>query len=149
MELSNNNAIALLLDLNQNIEEYAESSVKAIVEDKNFDYLTYPPNCGFSELEKIELNKLQNNEHLKNALRKVLADNGAGIIFNLFNIIDGTVDPKEMNSEWTGVKLVDEEIQEDIEPFLETLHDSFFESYWKWKEFRGIKPWKLDTLVDE
>jgi hypothetical protein len=42
MELSNQNAIALLLDLNQDIEEYAEATVKNIIEDKNFDFLTYP-----------------------------------------------------------------------------------------------------------
>jgi len=36
MELSNKNAIALLLDLNQDIEEYAEATVKNIIEDKKF-----------------------------------------------------------------------------------------------------------------
>ena len=94
MELSNNNALALMLDLNQDIEEYAEATVKNIIEDKNFDFLTYPPNSGLTDLEKQELNKLDNNEHLKNALRKVIADNSAGIVFNMLNIIDGTTDPK-------------------------------------------------------
>ena len=61
MELSNKNAIALLLDLNQDIEEYAEATIKNIVEDKNFDFLTYPPNYGLTDLEKAELNKLDNS----------------------------------------------------------------------------------------
>ncbi len=34
MKLSNKNAVALLLDLNQDIEEYAEATVKNIIEDK-------------------------------------------------------------------------------------------------------------------
>ncbi len=147
MDLSNKNALALLLDLNQDIEEYAEATVKNIIEDKNFD-LNYPPNNGLTDLEKQELSKLDNNEHLKNALRKVIADNSAGIIFNMLNLLDGTGSPKHMYNEWTGVKLVDEEPNENEEEFQDTLHDSFFETYWEWKKIRGDKNWKLDTYDD-
>ena len=148
MELSNKNALALLLDLNQDIEEYAEATVKNIIEDKNFDYLTYPPNNGLTDLEKQELNKLDNNEHLKNALRKVIADNSAAIIFNMLNLFDGTGSPKHMYNEWTGIKLIDEEPTEDEPEFQDTLHDSFFETYWEWKKIRGDKNWKLDTYEE-
>ena len=148
MELSNNNALALMLDLNQDIEEYAEATVKNIIEDKNFDFLTYPPNSGLTDLEKQELNKLDNNEHLKNALRKVIADNSAGIVFNMLNIIDGTTDPKLMYDEWTGIKLIDQDLNEDADEFQDMLHDSFYESYWKWRELRGEKNWKLDTYEE-
>ena len=72
MKLSNKNAMALLLDLNQDIEEFADYSVKSIIEDKNFEFLSYPPNCGFTEPEKAELDKLGNNEHLKNAYIGIL-----------------------------------------------------------------------------
>ena len=145
MKLSNPNTIALLLDLNQDIEEYAEATVKNIIEDKNFDFLTYPPNNGLTDLEKAELNKLDNNEHLKNGLRKVIADNSAGIIFNMLNLLDGTGSPKLHYDNWTGVKLIDEEQNADTETFNDTLHDSFFETYWEWKKLRGDKGWKLDT----
>lgn len=145
MELSNQNAVALLLDLNQDIEEYAEATVKNIIEDKNFDFLTYPPNNGLTDQEKEELNKLDNNEHLKNALRKVIADNSAGIIFNMLNLLDGTGSPKLHYDNWTGAKLVDEEANSDTEPFNDTLHGAFFENYWEWKKLRGDKGWKLDT----
>ena len=148
MELSNNNALALMLDLNQDIEEYAEATVKNFIEDKNFDFLTYPPNSGLTDLEKQELNKLDNNEHLKNALRKVIADNSAGIVFNMLNIIDGTTDPKLMYDEWTGIKLIDQDLNEDADEFQDMLHDSFYESYWKWRELRGDKNWKLDTYEE-
>src|SRR5688500_1097379 len=149
MKLSNPNAIALLLDLNQDIEENAEATVKSIIDDKNFDFLTYPPNNGLTDLEKAELNKLDNNEHLKNALRKVIADNSAGIIFNMLNLLDGTGSPKLHYDNWTGVKLIDEEPNADIETFNDTLHDSFFETYWEWKKLRGDKGWKLDTRSEE
>jgi len=145
MKLSKQNALALLLDLNQDIEEYAEATVKNIIEEKNFDFLSYPPNNGLTDLEKQELYMLDNNEHLKNALRKVIADNSAGVVFSMLNIIDGTTDPKLMFDEWTGIKLVDQEHNEDAEEFQAMLHDSFFESYWKWRELRGDKNWKLDT----
>jgi hypothetical protein len=145
MELSHKNAIGLLLDINQDIEEYAEATVKNIIEDKNFDFLTYPPNNGLTDLEKAELSKLDNNEHLKNALRKVIADNSAGVIFNMLNLFDGTASPKLHYDNWSGVKLIDEEPQADSEQFNDMLHDSFFETYWEWKKLRGDKKWKLDT----
>ena len=126
MELSKTNALALLLDLNQDIDEYSETTVKNIIEVKNFDFLSYPPNHGLTDLEKQELIKLENNEHLKNALRKIIADTSAGIIFNLLNLLDGTSSPKNMYGEWTGVKLIDEEQSENVELFDDTLHDSFF-----------------------
>ena len=145
MELSNKNAIALLLDLNQNIEEYAEATVTYLIEDKNFDFLVYPPNNGLTESEKAELNKLENNEHLKNALRKILADNSAGVVFNMLNLLDGTSSPKLHYDNWTGVKLVDEEVNPNEEPFGDTLHDCFLGTYWDWKKLRGNKTWKLDS----
>lgn len=148
MKLSNKNALALLLDLNQDIEEYAEATVKNIIEDKNFDFLTYPPNGGLTDLEKQELNRLDNNEHLKNALRKVIADNSAGVIFGMLNLLDGTTDPKHMLAEWTGVKLIDQEHNDNGEEFQDMLHDGFYESYWQWRELRGDKNWKLDTYEE-
>jgi hypothetical protein len=144
MPLSNKNAVALLLDLNQDIEEYAEATVKNIIEEKNFD-LTYPPNNGLTDSEKAELNKLDNNEQLKNALRKVIADNSAGIIFNMLNLLDGTGSPKLHHNTWTGVKLDDDKPEDDSEQFADTLHDCFYETYWEWKKLRGNKKWKLDT----
>jgi len=148
MKLSNHNAIALLVDLNQDIEEYAEATVKNIIEDKNYDSLIYPPNSGFTDTEKAELAKLGNNEHLKNALRKLIADNTAGVIFNMFNLMDGTGGPKYYHKEWTGVKLIDEEEETKAEPFNDTLHDAFYEAYWEWRKIRGDRGWKLDTYEE-
>jgi hypothetical protein len=145
MELSNNNAKTLLLDIHQDIEEYADVLVKKILDEKNFDFLTYPPNCGLTELEKNELLKLENNEHLKNALRKVIADNSAGVVFNMLNLFDGTGFPKNDNGGWTGLKIIDEEPNENPEPVDDWLHDKFYETYWDWKKIRSNKKWKLDT----
>ena len=145
MQLSQKNALALLLDLNQDVEEYAEAAVKDIIEDKNFYKLMYPPNNGFTQEEQMELDKLDNNEHLKNALRKIIADSSAGIIFNMLNLLDGTGGPKIRYNDWTGVMLIDEEPDKNAEPFYDTLHDCFFETYWEWRKLRGDKKWKLDT----
>jgi hypothetical protein len=145
MNLSNKNAQTLLLDTHQDIEEYADTLVTNILDKKEFDFLTYPPNCGLTDLEIDELKKLDNNEHLKNALRKVIADNSAGIIFNMLNLFDGTGFPKNDNDDWTGLKVIDEEPSENPEPVDDWLHDKFFETYWDWKKIRGDKKWKLDT----
>ncbi|WP_437918724.1 hypothetical protein [Sphingobacterium sp. LRF_L2] len=145
MELSNNNAKTLLLDTHQDIEEYADTLVTNILDKKEFDFLTYPPNCGLTELEIEELKKLGNNENLKNALRKVIADNSAAIVFNMLNLFDGTGFPKNDNEDWTGLKIIDEEPNENSEPVGDWLHDKFYETYWDWKKIRGDKNWKLDT----
>ncbi|MBX3241320.1 MAG: hypothetical protein KIT80_17555 [Chitinophagaceae bacterium] len=63
----------------------------------------------------------------------------------MLNLLDGTGSPKLHCDKWTGVKLIDEEFDEDDEPFADTLHDCFFETYWEWKKVRGDKGWKLDT----
>lgn len=144
MALSKENAIALLLDVNQDIEEYAEATVRNIVEDKNFD-LIYPPNNGLTDEERAALGKLDNNEYLKSALRKVIADNTAQVFFNMFNVLDGTSSPKLYSEKWTGVQLVDDDPDIDEEPFEDMLHDAFFDTYWIWKENREDKGWSLDT----
>ena len=145
MELSNNNAKTLLLDTHQDIEEYADTLVTNILDKKEFNFLTYPPNSGLTELEIEELKKLDNNENLKNALRKVIADNSAGIVFNMLNLFDGTGFPKNDYEDWTGLKVIDEEPNENSEPVDDWLHDKFYETYWDWKKIRGDKNWKLDT----
>jgi len=145
MELSNNNANILLLDTHQDIEEYADLLVTNILDKKDYSFLTYPPNCGLTELEVAELNKLDNNENLKNALRKVIADNSAGIVFSLLNLFDGTGFPKNDYGSWSGLKVIDEEQSGNSEPADDWLHENFYETYWDWKKIRGDKKWKLDT----
>jgi len=148
MKLSNNNAKILLLDTHQDIEEYADVLVTKILDEKDFDFMTYPPNCGLTDPEKEELKKLDNNQTLKSALRKVIADNSAGIVFNMLNLFDGTGFPKNDEENWTGVKLIDEEQVDNSEPVDDWLHDKFYETYWDWKELREDKGWKLDMIDD-
>ena len=78
-------------------------------------------------------------------MRKLIADNSAGIIFNMFNFFDGTGTPKNDDGTWTGIKLVDEEQNENSAPIDDMLHDKFYETYWEWRKIRGDKKWKLDT----
>lgn len=147
MTLSNKNATILLLDTHQDIEEYADVTVNKILTEREFDFMTYPPNCGLTEEEKTQLSKLADNKHLKSALRKIIADNSAGVVFNILNLIDGTGFPKNDSDQWTEIKLVDEEDLSN-EPVTDWLHDKFYETYWDWKKRRGTKDWSLDTLSE-
>ncbi|MEO6818832.1 MAG: hypothetical protein ABI266_05325 [Ginsengibacter sp.] len=61
--------------------------------------MTYTPNNGLTDLEKQELNKIDNNEQLKNASRINIADNSEGIIYNMVNLFDGKSSPKHMYGE--------------------------------------------------
>ena len=106
--------------------------------------INYPPNGGLTEQEQEEIKKLQGNENLKSALRKVIASNTADTFFDFFNLIDGTSSPEK--GDWNGVTIVD--ISEDNENDLEFLHDDFYATYWDWREIRKNKNWKLDTLDD-
>jgi hypothetical protein len=148
MILSSTNAKALLFDLNQDIEEYAADTVRRIIELEKFDELTFPPNGGLTSAERVELSRLDKNENLKNALRKILADNTAGVISNMLNLFDGTGSPKHYYEAWTGVKLVDEEPGIESNPFEDTLHDGLYETYWEWRKVRENSSWKLDLLDD-
>lgn len=145
MHLSNTNAKILLLDAHQDIEEYADALVTNVLDKKNFEFLTYPPNPGLTEQEIEELGKLGNNEHLKSALRKIIADNSAGVVFNMLNLFDGTSSPRNDDGDWTGLRVVDEEPNDKSEPGGGMLHDKFYETYWDWRKIRGDKKWKLDT----
>ena len=55
MELSEKNAMIMMLDIHQDIEEYADQTVTSILQKKEFDFLTYPPNCGLTENEEYAL----------------------------------------------------------------------------------------------
>lgn len=136
MALSNINVKALLLDIHQDIEEFADFAVTNIFDTKDYK-LAYPPDLGLMEIEIAELEKLANNSHLKSALRKIIADSSAGVIFNMLNLFDGTTSPKNDNGDWSGLKLVDEEPIANATPVDDFLHDKFYETYWDWKEIRG------------
>jgi hypothetical protein len=146
MTLSKENALALMLDIHQDIEEYSEAAVKNIIEEKKFDFVHYPPNGGLTESERTELNKLENNEDLKSALRKLLANNASGIVFNMLSLFDGITEVKNNYDSWTGIQLNDQpEYDENNDEYREMLHDKLYETYWDWRKIRGNKSWKLDN----
>lgn len=145
MELSEKNAKILMLDLHQDIEEYADSTVEQVIDKKEFDFLTYPPNCSLTENEVNALKQIESNPDLKSGLRKIIADNSAGVLFNLFNLIEGTGHSKnDEKGDWTDIKLVDEDRDEKEEVVDDLLHDKFYASYWGWKEKRAENSRELD-----
>jgi len=143
MELSEHNLNTLMLFLQQKIEESAEYISDQLEKGNNTDFITYPPNGGLTEKENLSLQKLKNDPDLKSALRKILADNSAGVLFELFNLIDGTTEPDENLGEWTEISFVDK--MDEIAENAEMLHDELYGKYWDWRKIRPNKNWKLDN----
>ena len=143
MKLSEHNINTLMLFLHQKIEEDAEYVADELEKGNLTKFLTYPPNGGLTELEESSLNKLKNDPILKSALRKILADNSAGVLFELLNIIDGTSDPDENLGKWTEISFVNK--TDELTENPEMLHDQLYSKYWDWKKIRPIKKWKLDN----
>lgn len=81
MQLSDHNLNTLMIFLQQKIEENAEYIAKELANGISTDFLTYPPNRGLTETEKLSLEKIKNDPNLESALRKILADNSAGVLF--------------------------------------------------------------------
>jgi hypothetical protein len=132
MKLSENHLKTLMLSLHQKIDETAEYHSNNIDTGKTEDSIVYPPGATLDPNEIAELEKIKNNQVLKSALKKIIADGSANVLFDLFNFIDGTTDPNEEIGEWEGIHLVD--YSEDFEENDEMLHDNFFGSYWDWKK---------------
>ena len=132
-----------MLFLQQKIEENAEYIADELDKGNNTDFLTYPPNGGLTEKESLSLEKLKSDPNLKSALRKILADNSAGVLFELLNVIDGTADPDEKLGKWTEISFVDK--TEDLAENADMLHDALYSKYWDWRKIRPNKDWKLDT----
>jgi hypothetical protein len=144
MKLSDQNIKTLMLSIHQKIEEYANDTSEYLNKGEIQDLLSYPPNCGFNDKEIHSLNKITKDTDLQSALRKILANNSAGVVFEIMNLIDGTTDPDEDSGEWTEIALIDK--SDKIEENDEMLHDSFYSTYWDWKEIRPDTSWKLDNL---
>lgn len=143
MKLSENNKRTLMLAIHQKIEEYADYFAGKLNDGETTDILTYPPDCRLTGNEKEALEKLKNDQDLQSALRKILAGNSAGVIFDLMNYLDGTADPNENLGGWTEVAFVDK--TDDVEPSHNMLHDYFYSTYWDWKAIRPNRGWARDT----
>lgn len=144
MKLSEENKRILLVNLHNLIAEYANTTANHIQNKRTDQLINYPSNGGLTDEEKGEIEKLNGNEILKSALRKVLASNSADVIFSLLNIIDGTADPDFDSAIWGEVMLVDLSAENEVTGML---HDEFFSTYWEWREKTKVN-WKLD-LLDE
>ncbi len=145
MNLSESNRTTLLINLHKSIEEAASVTSNHLNNGRLNRLIGYPPNGGLTEDEMKSLDQLKDNDILRDALRKVIASNTAEVLFDLFNIIDGTGDPDPGTGKWSEVMLIDK--PEDFDGDFEFLHDSFFETYWDWRNKRKAN-FKLDLLDD-
>ena len=138
MNLSEENAKAILLDIHEDISDFADNSL-SIIFDNNNNSLTYPPGVDLTADEIEALNKINSSDNLRSALKKILADNAAGVVFNLLNNIDGTSDPRNATDTWVGVKLVDLEPNAESESMEDFLHDEFYSTYWDWQNLKDAE----------
>ena len=144
MRLSDENLKTLLLCIHQVIEQQAERTANQLSEADLTDLVIYPPQGGLTKEEEQALMQFKSDNNLRTALRKILADNSASVVFELLKLIDGNAAPDDELGPWTGVKLVD--LEEDSLEEKELLYDNFFETYRKWKIVRPEKGWALDTV---
>ncbi len=90
--------------------------------------MTYPPNGGLTEIEESSLERLKDDPILKSALRKILADNSAGVLFELLNVIDGTSDLDENFGKCTGISFVNK--ADELFKYGKMLYDELYSKYW-------------------
>ncbi|MBG8552803.1 hypothetical protein [Hymenobacter guriensis] len=124
MKLSEQNMRILLKELRAIIDTHAAQTTRDIVLTDAKDLIQYPLDGGLTREEIIALKKLKVDQTLTSALQKVFVSNAAGVIFDLFCLIDGVSDPNSSTG-WTGVMLVDEE---EGRGHYDFLHDEFFDS---------------------
>jgi hypothetical protein len=144
LTLSDANKNALLVSIHRAIEETVTITVNGLVSGNSNETISYPPNGGLTSAEEGALAELQLNELQISALRKVLADQAASVVFELFSVIDGVSDPNPAPEKWTEVLLVDKPTHYD--GHLEFLHDDLYGTYWDWRSQRDDLGWKLDNL---
>ncbi len=121
-----------MFHLHQLIETEASIKANQIIDGK-YDQPAYPPNIHLTESEALALNELIGKEELRSVLGKIFADHSSRILFDLFNIIDGTGDPDE--GEWSEVIIIDR--PEDYTENHEFLHDEFYSTYLDWQESKN------------
>jgi hypothetical protein len=144
---SNKNQHILLVNTHRFIEENAVATITHLAAQKADKALFYPPNCSLNEAENAAITSIDwQNDALQSAFRKILANNSAGVLFDLFNIIDGTTEPDE---DWSGVHIVDATSENADENQNDFLHDEFLATYWDWRAKRSEKNWKLDAYEGE
>ncbi len=142
--LSEANRDALLLELNGSVEEAAERTAKSVMDGTILlawpKGLTYPPNCGFTPDEEAAVGAIRDIPAVEAALRKILASAAFIPLYYFVAVIDGIGDPR--SGRWSGVSLLDLDDEDEETPLRYGLYDY----YWKWREVRPDKGWRLDTL---
>lgn len=134
-QLSTKNQELLLIELNKLVNHYAGQTAASISNDNISTDLVYPPGDKLNEQEVIELQKLKNNNLLKSALTKIIADNSANVLLDFLSLADGVSDPETDAWEGDGICIVD--LNDNCKGSREMLHDKFFEQYWNWKELKN------------
>lgn len=136
-KLSWNNLLKLMLYLHSSIEESVDGTIDSINTGKKDDPIVYPPNTELDETELTILKKIFSDKKIMKVMRKIMIDCAMYPLFNLFNIIDGTVDIPD--ADYEAVEIIQcsydyYDDQDGLNDQGEFMHDYFFDTYWIWKE---------------
>ena len=134
---------AFFLDIHRTIEETATRTAAAL--RSGTLRLMYPPNGGFTSAEQEALGSLQVSPVLESALRKVIASASIGPLFRACTLLDGVANPHDFGGTWPVFSI--REAGGD-EGSVASLHDELFETYWRWREKRPEKSWRLDLYEE-
>lgn len=136
---------ALLVEAHRVIEEVA-TSVAANLRAGRAEAASYPPNGGLTDTEREALSRLKLEGDSESALRKIVADAAAAVLFQIFCVVDGVADPESFRQGWPGLRIRQADESDAYDPFW---HDDFLESYWVWRRARPNPGWRLDLLRED
>jgi hypothetical protein len=129
---------ALLVELHRAIDEAADAALD-VIESRGIE-LVYPPGVKLTAEEIAALAELRVSPAARSALGKVLRNEAAGPLFELFTLVDGVSDPRGWPGPetWLGVvltpRVADGSDEDEGRP--EMWHDQLFESYWEYQRAR-------------
>ncbi len=127
----------LLVESHRLIERNAEHTVEQLgvarrkpltrPEHDSESLTTYPPGEVLSVEEDGAIRSMRLSALQKSALKKLIADACAAVMFDFFNLVDGTTDPEvsPINDFWVGASIVEQ--QDDRHTWM--LHDQFLDTY--------------------
>lgn len=123
---------ALLVEMHRLVQESSRAASRAIA--KHMIATEYPPpgtKGAWTTRDSKAIAELTLSPAQERALRKLLADHAASVLFQCLSLIDGVSDPELTPvKNWMGLRLVVPTEDEDAE----MLHDAFFDTYGSYLE---------------
>ena len=138
LKLSEQNQKILMMTAIDEIFDAAENVSLLIKEGKfesEFD-ITHMEDLSLDSEDKEILSQIKNIKNVDKVIKKIAVVSSTKAFFHFFNILDGTGFPPKKYGNWTFVSLIDEQ-EDNGGPYLDMLHDTFFDCYHDWKNINS------------